>query len=634
MQKGGLILLLGVAAAQSDTIEFKLNPILIHAERHTLLEPKRIFITEETGNLTLGEALTRVAGVDWMQTGGFLTGRPVLRGHSYTRVGWIMSGLIREGAYWGEDHGYETPPQLLTFETEILLGPQSVRYGSDAIGGIVRFQPLVPTQPFIHLQATAFSNPAGFLIQGGGSVGNTERFLMGEVTLHTAENFYTPRHGFVWNTGMRSGYAYLTGRISPRKYLVEFQGFQTAQLLGIPSPIWNTTNRQWYSEAQGRYISRREAWRFQRDLPFQRILSSGGQVRILREHTSGSTTALIWGAQRNERAEYGEHPSEPEVRLLTTRTDIDLSHRWKAGEGGITGFVRQTRDEGEEPFLPRVLHGEGGIWFRQSFVGSRGQIAWGGRLHGGFSQARSQHKTYLTWAGELTYAYAGHTLRLTRGFRIPHPAELWASGFHEGAKRYEYGSPDLPVEIAYTAEYLLSLSSMQVRPFFQYVPRYIFAERIPDTLPSAVGAAFIYRTRRAILTGAEVEWQLNWFSVGVSYVYGQFLLQRQASERFIPRMPPLRLRLSGRHRLKTWVLLPELLLYAPQNRAYSVHGTEVPTPGYILFHFTAQWRFLAFGIQNALSSRYQPHLSPYRQWIPRGIDFPSQNFFLRLNLVR
>lgn len=627
-----MIPLCGLLWAQADSAKavLELNPVVIHAERIPLLRPRGVELSEG-GHVTIGEALISVPGVEWMQTGGAFVGRPVLRGHSYTRVGWLLGGLPREGAYWGEDHGYETPPQLLTFQPEILLGPQSVRYGSDAIGGIVRFQPLVPGRSFFSAQAIATTNPLGGLLQAAGAIGTAERFLMGEAILQSAENFYTPRQHFVWNTGMRGAYGYLTGRLPVPRGLVELSAFQTLQLIGIPSPLWDAEEKIWFSEAEGRYIQRRDAWRFRRDLPFQRILSSGAQARLLWEGSSGATTALILGVQQNIRAEYGETPDAPEVLIKTRRADVDLSRRWGGWEGGFTGFLRSTRDEGEEPFLPSILHGEGGFWVRHGVPLAEGRLALGGRLHGAFSQAGNT-RYFLTWAAELSYARRWWIARLTRSFRIPHPAELWADGFHEGAKRYEYGRPDLPVEVAYTAEALFMLKGFELRPFVQYFPVYIFAERLPDTLPTVVGAAFTYGVRRALLTGGEIEWQSKTLTVGISYTLGQFLAQRHPAERFIPRIPPLRMRLAWRHSWRDWTFSPELLLYAPQHRAYTLYDTEVPTPGYVLLNLTIHRRWLAFGVQNALGTRYQPHLSPYRQWVPGGIDFPVWNAFVRLSL--
>ncbi|MCS6894642.1 MAG: TonB-dependent receptor [Bacteroidia bacterium] len=633
MQAWRLLILGGFLLAQRDTAELELSPILIHAERLPLLEPQRVLLPEGRVQLTLGDVLSTIPGIEWMQTGSLLLGRPVVRGHSYTRVGWLFGGLMREGAYWGEDHGYETPPQLLTYEPEVLLGPQSVRYGSEAIGGLVRFQPLVPKRAFLKLQMQGTSNPLGLLLQGAGAVGTPQRFLMGEALFQSAENFYTPRHAFVWNTGMRSGYGYLTGRMPIKQGFTEIAGFQTLQIVGLPSPVWQAETREWFSEAQQRYIPVREAWRFTQDLPFQRILSSGLQVRTLWEETAGTTNGLIVGFQRNERAEYGELPATPDVRILTQRADIDFARRGKDWESGFTGFLRQTRDKGVEPFLPSILHGEGGVWVRHRRPGLRGRFLLGGRIHAGWSQAQTQ-RTFLTWAGELTYARAAFALRLTRSFRLPHPAELWASGFHEGAKRYEYGRSDLPPEVAYTAEGLLSFASAQIRPFFQYFPRYIFAERLPDTLTTAVGAAFTYGVRQAFFTGAEAEWQSQLFSIGIGYVLGHFLAQPASAERFVPRVPPLRCRLSGRYAYHEWSFFPEVLLYAPQLRAYTLYSTEVPTPGYVLLNLALRWRFVTLGVQNLLGTRYQPHLSAYRQWIAGGIDFPSQNFYLTVELDR
>ncbi|MCX7605783.1 MAG: TonB-dependent receptor [Bacteroidia bacterium] len=624
--------LLWAQTSPDDTLGYlELDAVTLQAERVPLLRPLEVR-GALGGELSLGELLRSTPGVDWIQTGA-LTGRPVLRGHSYTRVLWLFGGLPREGAYWGEDHGYESPPTWMTFQPEVLLGPQSVRYGSDAIGGVLRFQPLIPQRSFLKGEARLYSNPLGGMLQVASARGTPDRFLLMEGIVRTAENFHTPRQGYVWNTGLRGGYGAFSGRLSHAQGLVEFAAFFSREGIGLPSPIWDSEEQLWFSETQQRLISRREAWRFQRDLPFQRITTAGGQMRTLYAHKEGSTTTLLVGLQMSQRAEYGENATEPEVCIETQRLDVDMAHSWRTWEGGVTGFFRRTTDRGEAPFLPRIWQGEGGVWLRRAWALGLGRIAMGARLHGATSKAETaaSPRTLVDWAAELAYERKTWIARLTRSFRIPHPAELWANGYHEGAKRYELGRKNLPSEVAWTGELTYRVRGGELRPFVQYFPRYLFVERLPDTLPTAVGAVFTYGVRAAWLIGAEGEWQYRGLIVGLSYVQGEFLRSKHPEDRFVPRMPPLRLQIRYQVTGSTWSLTPEVLFYASQLRVYALHNTEVRTPGYFLVNIAGSCKSLSMGVQNLLGARYQSHLSLYRQWVPGGIDFPGRSFFVRLS---
>lgn len=604
-----------------------LSTIAIQAERVPLLKPKGVELFP-TASLSLGEALRSVPGVEWMATGA-VGGRPVLRGHSYTRILWLLGGLPREGAYWGEDHGYETPPALLTFQPEVLLGPQSVRYGSDALGGVLRFQPKIPTRSFVQGDFSVQTNPLSATLQLAGAWGTAERFLMAEGVFRSAENFSPPSASPVWNTGIRGVYGYFTGRESFSQGFVELAAYHTRELVGLPSEEKDPETGLWISPTRETPVPKREAWRFRRDLAFQEVLSGGLQGRLLWQPKAPVTFTLLLGAQENQRREYGEAPTAPDVWIRTQRLDWDLTYTYRAWEGGLTGFYRTTTDAGAAPFLPTIRHTEGGLWTRRRWRLLTGEITLGARLHTALSATNDTSRTFYTWAAELSYAKSTWVLRLSRSFRIPSPVELWAQGYHEGAKRYELGNPALPTETAWGLELSYRLSSLELRPFGQYFTRYSFFERLPDTLPTAIGAAFTYRTRPAGFAGLEAEWSQSSYAISMGYVAGEFFGERAHSDRFVPRVPPLRARIAWHPSWKGWRFLVELVAYAPQHRAYTLYQTELPTPGYALLHLSAEWRGLTFGVQNALGTTYQPHLSFYRQWVPGGIPFPDRSFFLR-----
>lgn len=612
-------------------VSHELRPIKIVAERFPLLQPLKPKPTELAFS-SFGDLLRSLPGVEWMETGAF-TGRPVLRGHSYTRVLWLLGGQPREGSYWGEDHGYETPPDLLTYEPEVLLGPQSVRYGSDAIGGVIRLQPRVPQRSFLHARSTGISNPLGATWQIAGAAGMPLRFALGEVAVRHMENYYTPRQGYIWNTGLRGIYFYGTGRLPHARGFWELTPFYTQERIGLPPTDWLPDQRSWFSEKHERFLPPREARSFQRDLPFQDISTRGLQLKGLWDAQSKGVTALVVGIQHSDRREYGENAATPEVWLRATRVDMDLSHQRGRWEGGGTGFLRRTQDQGIEPFLPEVWHAEGGIWSRYSW-GETGRWIAGARLHGGSSRkvATGQTRLFGAWAVEVSYARKQSVYKLTRSFRLPHPAELWADGFHEGAKRYEFGRAELLTEVAWTAEAAYTFGDWRFQPFAQYFPRYLFVERLPDTLPTAVGAAFTYGVRQAFLGGGELSWQRGSFGWHIAGVWGEFLGVASAAERFIPRIPPVRSRVVYSPTWREWHFHIEAHAVLPQRRAYTLYDTEVPTPGYVLMHFSVTKGFLTVGIQNLLGARYQPHLGLYRQWVPGGIDSPGRSFFLRLSL--
>src|SRR5690606_7013429 len=64
----------------------------------------------------------------------------VIRGLGYNRIVTLWNGIRQEGQQWGDEHGIEIDEYTID-RVEIIKGPGSLLYGSDAIAGVVNFLP-------------------------------------------------------------------------------------------------------------------------------------------------------------------------------------------------------------------------------------------------------------------------------------------------------------------------------------------------------------------------------------------------------------------------------------------------------------------------------------------------------------
>lgn len=90
-----------------------------------------------TGNLV--QAIENVPGVQSMDIGAGFS-KPMIRGLGFNRIAVSENGIKQEGQQWGADHGLE----IDAFNVEgvqILKGPSSLLYGSDAMGGVIEILP-------------------------------------------------------------------------------------------------------------------------------------------------------------------------------------------------------------------------------------------------------------------------------------------------------------------------------------------------------------------------------------------------------------------------------------------------------------------------------------------------------------
>ncbi|RAK64024.1 TonB-dependent receptor [Hymenobacter edaphi] len=94
---------------------------------------------QSTRGQALGEALQKLAGVTAIQTGPSIF-KPMIHGLHSNRVAIMNNGVRQEGQQWGQEHGPEIDP-FVASELTVVKGAAGVRYGSDAVGGVVLVQP-------------------------------------------------------------------------------------------------------------------------------------------------------------------------------------------------------------------------------------------------------------------------------------------------------------------------------------------------------------------------------------------------------------------------------------------------------------------------------------------------------------
>ena len=94
---------------------------------------------QSTAATNLIDAIAKQPGVAQITTGSGIS-KPVIRGLGYNRIVTISDGVRQEGQQWGDEHGIEIDPQAVS-SVEILKGPASLMYGSDAMAGVLLFHP-------------------------------------------------------------------------------------------------------------------------------------------------------------------------------------------------------------------------------------------------------------------------------------------------------------------------------------------------------------------------------------------------------------------------------------------------------------------------------------------------------------
>ena len=89
----------------------------------------------QTTSTNIIDAIAKQPGVSQITTGSGIS-KPIIRGLGYNRIIVMNEGIRQEGQQWGDEHGIEIDGQNI-HSVEILKGPASLMYGSDAMAGVL-----------------------------------------------------------------------------------------------------------------------------------------------------------------------------------------------------------------------------------------------------------------------------------------------------------------------------------------------------------------------------------------------------------------------------------------------------------------------------------------------------------------
>jgi hemoglobin/transferrin/lactoferrin receptor protein len=276
--------------------------------------------------------------VQQSQQGG---GSPVLRGFEANRVLLVVDGVRMNNAIYRSGHlqsSITIDPQVLS-QTQVILGPNSVAYGSDALGGVIHYQtrePKVGTRDVSANASTAFRSP------NSGWMGHVDfeinRQRLGSLTSITLSHFGDLRQG----TRRRHGDAEW-GLVS--NYATRVNGVDT--LLTNDDPAVQL--KSGYDQ-----LDLLQKVRFQ--TPW------GGYLSINAQYSTSSDVPRydMFDDRKNGLPKWAEWNYGPQERLMTSAVYKGFMHRWgiqtamtasyqRIGEDRITRrFGSDTRYHQEE----------------------------------------------------------------------------------------------------------------------------------------------------------------------------------------------------------------------------------------------------------------------------------------------
>ncbi len=625
-----------VVTGQSGGIENNRTPSPI------AVVPRTQMLRNSSSNII--DVLSKVPGISQVTTGAGIS-KPVIRGMGYNRVVVVNDGIRQEGQQWGDEHGIEIDENGVN-RVEILKGPASLAYGSDAMAGVINMIS-APTLPEGTIRGNISSNYQtnnGLIDNSANLAGNKNGLIWDARYSNKMAHSYQDKYdGWVYNSGFREQAASTTLGINRSwgfsHLLLSVYALKPGIIEGERDSLTGKFLKQ-VINSEGRFnsaiASSSDFHSYQPNAPFQTIDHYKAVWNNSLFIGQSQLEATI-GFQQNRRKEFVT-PDEYGLYFLLNTLNYDFKYTlpekndWKFTTG-INGMWQNSQNKGTEFLVPEYklfdfglfailnkkigkLDLSGGIRFdtrsetgQSLYLNSNGNIVLSSaqdaiKRFGAFSQ------TFKGTTGSLgaTYQISESIftkLNISRGFRAPNIAELASNGVHEGTQRYEIGNTNLKPESSLQFDYAIGLNtthvSAELNLFTNAVNHFIFSKKLStsgvsdqlyDGLP-----AFQFTEGNARFYGGEFQVDihphpLDWLHFENSFSYVNATLKNQPVEsRHLPFIPA-----------PVWVSdvkvdfdkLNHFLVNAyfkigidktwAQNHYYAAYDTETATPGYTLLN--------------------------------------------------
>jgi iron complex outermembrane recepter protein len=612
---------------------------------------------------SLGESLQELPGVSSLKTGPTIS-KPIINGLHSNRILILNNGLRQEGQQWGTEHAPEIDPMMAT-QISVVKGAAAVRYGPEAIGGIVVVEP--PALPYEHkhlhgnVRLMAADNgrmgSASTTFQGGLGKAESVAWRL-QATGRRAGDFKAPDY-MLTNTGLKE--ADFSGAVGYKKndWLAEAYYSKFTTELGIlrSAHIGNLTDLQAAFESDRPLII--EDFSYKIDNPRQEISHDLAKATFGKKGRLGDIR-LVYGYQRNIRKEFdirrggrGETPAL-HMDLLTHSTDLVWEQRtWQKLRGQIGGsFIyqenRNVPGTGIKPLIPNYNSATSGVFAIERWMEDRWEVEAGLRFDNRSFQVftfdendevirpKYHFNNFSGSVGLVLKPAEGWkvTSNLGTAWRPPNVSELYSQGLHHGAATIEEGNTELDTEQAlkWVNQLLVrkGIWSAEVSVYAQKINNYIYLQPQPEPRLTIRGAfpVYSYVQTDAFMAGTDVslsaqlskQWQYN--------LKGSLIRAKDVSnDDFLIFMPGDRIQNSVTWNYpfqskKTFFVSASHSVVRRQNRYPSGIDYVDPPKGYQLFGLNVGYGSQLFGNDyeiylegtNLLDTSYREYLNRFRYY--------------------
>ena len=648
----GLTVVLPAHAQKSDSIKSLLLPDVVVTESYQQRQAKKSALAVDvvdqdflrkhfTGNFM--QAMENIPGVQAMDIGSGFS-KPMIRGMGFNRIAVLENGIKQEGQQWGADHGLELDAFNIG-TVNVLKGPSSLLYGSDAMGGVIDItSPPVPSVDMLFGDVTLLGKSVNGTLGGSFMLGIKKSFWYAQVRYSEQHfgDYRIPTDTIVYLTQKMPVYGRKLKNTAGIERNIGFFAQYQRQRYKANYSVSNVYQKTgFFPGAHGiPDVSRVEDDGDSRnmELPYSKV--NHLKVTTLQQYAwEKLVLSGDFGFQNNHREEwsvfhthYGSQPvpeKDPDKELAFNLNTLSASVKvrfigsssWEHALGW-DGQHQRNDISGYSFLLPEYYRSTTGLlWLTTYKPNNVISVSGGMRYDYGYIHISSHEDAYLAdylrkqgYDEEQVehYKWNSHAVKkkfgdysfslglvwtpserhmvkanVGRSFRLPGANELAANGVHHGTFRHEQGDANLKSEQGWQmdASYNLRYNgfSISVSPFVSWFSNYIFLRPTGEwsVLPHA-GQIYRYTGAEVLFAGTEATIDIHFLRSFNYRISGEYVYTYNCDEHIpLSFSPPFSMRNTLTWQRKQVMLYAEWQSIARQNR---VDRNEDRTPGVNLFH--------------------------------------------------
>ena len=559
-----------VVTGSSKATSIRRNPIPIIAVNRQYLQ--------QNLSTNIIDAISRIPGINAVTTGPNVS-KPFIRGLGFNRILTLYDGVRQEGQQWGDEHGIEVDQNTVD-RVEVVKGPASLIYGSDAVAGVVN---LIPANPPVEGKiigniSSEYQTNNGLIASSAMLSGTKNSFTwMGRASYKTATNYRNKIDGRVFGTGFReldfSGLAGIN-----RSWGYSHLGMSTFNdVQEIPDGSRDSATRKFTKqiteEDESRPIVSEEELKFYKISPLHQRIQ---HYRIYSANNfilGKSRIGLNLAYQKSIRQEFS-HPQIPVAGLYLKLNTFSYDAKYYFPEkngwsvtGGVNGMYQTNNvtagteflipsykqfDIGPFLFIKKTidkLEIAGGVRYdvrqfnnqtlysKPDAVTGFDKVVYGADTVGADNPFYTYKHTFSGVSGSLGASYRlsdNFTAKanIGRGYRAPNISEISANGTHPGTNSFQKGNlnfkPEFNLQEDLGINYSTTHVTIDASVFNNNINNYIYNQKVSSSVgQNAIIDTFQFQAAKAHVYGAELSIDihphpLDWlhFENSLSVVYG------------------------------------------------------------------------------------------------------------------